>query len=290
MSGKATGMVWELDIPHNQQFVLLAMADHADHHGSNIFPSVADIAWKTGYSERQVQRIIKTMRDNNLLRLDKKQMGRYGTNCYTILWENAPKKAPLVRPDKMSPLDQSRDDKMSPVENLRGDILPGGGDTQMSPDPSSDPSEEKDSMETEKSVSGSEDVPKVKRKPNPLYDWVALNIFKVTPESAETDEDTHKWIGANAAKLVNAEKQKLGVPKKKPLTDEQRAALAKQLPGLLKYYNQQSPGLSPPKARGKFGTLVIQWYEAGKPFSAVLQEVKYTPVEHDDYVAPSEVA
>ncbi len=145
MSGKATGMVWELDIPHNQQFVLLAMADHADHNGGHIFPSVAEIAWKTGYSERQTRRIISEMRKGKILELTKERYGKYGTNCYCILWDNAPKKA--LRPDKMTggqnvTPDKMTDDKKAPPPDI-----------QMSPDPSYDPSEEKDS------VSGVTDVP-----------------------------------------------------------------------------------------------------------------------------------
>jgi hypothetical protein len=31
MSGKIMGQVWDLALPHAELFVLLAMADHADH-------------------------------------------------------------------------------------------------------------------------------------------------------------------------------------------------------------------------------------------------------------------
>jgi hypothetical protein len=36
MSAKQTGLVWELDLPHNEAWVLMAMADHADHDGHNV--------------------------------------------------------------------------------------------------------------------------------------------------------------------------------------------------------------------------------------------------------------
>lgn len=61
MSAKASGRVWDLDLPHNKRLVLLAMADHADHEGQNIYPSTDLIAWKTGYSFRQVQRVIDAL-------------------------------------------------------------------------------------------------------------------------------------------------------------------------------------------------------------------------------------
>lgn len=61
MSGKISGKVWDLRLPHNQMLVLLAMTDHADHDGKNMFPSIPLIAWKTGYSEVQTQRIIRQL-------------------------------------------------------------------------------------------------------------------------------------------------------------------------------------------------------------------------------------
>lgn len=61
------GQVWDLDLPHNKLIVLLAMTDHADHEGNNIFPSMELIAWKTGYSERQVRRIVKSLEKDKLL-------------------------------------------------------------------------------------------------------------------------------------------------------------------------------------------------------------------------------
>lgn len=61
MSGKIMGKVWDYDLPHNQAYVLLAMADHADHLGNRIFPGLPLIAWKTGYSVKQVRRIVKEL-------------------------------------------------------------------------------------------------------------------------------------------------------------------------------------------------------------------------------------
>lgn len=67
MSAKIMGHVWELDLPANKQLVLLAMADHADHEGENIYPSLGLIAWKTGYSESQTRRIIKALVTDGIL-------------------------------------------------------------------------------------------------------------------------------------------------------------------------------------------------------------------------------
>lgn len=63
MSGKATGRVWDMPLRQILKFVLLAYADHADHEGNNVFPSIALIAKKTGYSPRQVQRLTRQLED-----------------------------------------------------------------------------------------------------------------------------------------------------------------------------------------------------------------------------------
>ncbi len=69
MSVKQMGMVWELDLAPNHRLVLLAYADHADECGNNIFPSLARIAHKTGYSRDQVRRISKELKDAGLMEL-----------------------------------------------------------------------------------------------------------------------------------------------------------------------------------------------------------------------------
>jgi len=58
MSIKLMSQVWDKDLGHSEQSILLAMADYADDEGRNCYPSYARLAWKTGYSTRQVGRII----------------------------------------------------------------------------------------------------------------------------------------------------------------------------------------------------------------------------------------
>ena len=72
MSVKQMGMVWDLDLPANKKFVLLAYADHADDEGGSVFPSLARVAHKTGYSRDQVRRISKELREANLMVLVEK--------------------------------------------------------------------------------------------------------------------------------------------------------------------------------------------------------------------------
>lgn len=102
MSAKMMGLIWDLKLPHPEQLVLLAMVDHADHKGNNIFPSVGLIAWKTGYSHRQTQRIIKELINKDILILNIDE-GIRGTKKYSVSFENVILKSPYTGKDKLSP-------------------------------------------------------------------------------------------------------------------------------------------------------------------------------------------
>lgn len=47
--------VWDSDLPSDEKFVALALADFADDAGTSIHPSQAYIAWKVGKSDRAVR-------------------------------------------------------------------------------------------------------------------------------------------------------------------------------------------------------------------------------------------
>lgn len=121
MSVKAMAAVWEMDLAPEEKYVLLCYADHADHDGGSIYPAVAKIAKKTGYSERTVQRITRHLETNGQLIQD--GSGPKGTNRWRM---------PMGGGDKMSP----------PISG--GDTIVAGGvtsmtergDIAMSPEPS----------------------------------------------------------------------------------------------------------------------------------------------------------
>jgi len=125
MSVKIMGLVWDLEIPPNEKLVLLAYADHADHAGFSIFPAVASIAKKTGYSERQVQRITRGLVNKGFLMSDGR--GKKDTNKWRI---------PLYM-GVIKPID-SRGVNMSPVTSETKGVTPveKEGVTPMSPEPS----------------------------------------------------------------------------------------------------------------------------------------------------------
>lgn len=61
MSIALMSRVWTLNLPHDQQSILMALADHAHDDGSKCFPGVDYLAWKTGYGRRSVQRILRSI-------------------------------------------------------------------------------------------------------------------------------------------------------------------------------------------------------------------------------------
>lgn len=67
MSSKLLGQVWDYQLTKAEQSVMLAMADHAKEDGTDCYPSVERIAWKTDYSDRQVRRVIKDLTRRGVL-------------------------------------------------------------------------------------------------------------------------------------------------------------------------------------------------------------------------------
>ncbi len=67
MSVEQMGIVWKLRLPHNQAWVLMALADHAHADGTECFPGVRLVAWQTGYGERQVRRILYDLRSDGII-------------------------------------------------------------------------------------------------------------------------------------------------------------------------------------------------------------------------------
>jgi hypothetical protein len=86
------GQVWDLDLPHAEAWVLMALADHADHDGANAFPGQDLLAYKTGYSPRQVRRILDALEKKRIIVSEGGGRGRGLTRRYRLLLQNAPKK------------------------------------------------------------------------------------------------------------------------------------------------------------------------------------------------------
>lgn len=156
MSVWLMGRVWQCDLPRPQQWVLMALADHADDEGFNVRPSVPLVAWKTSYSDRQVQRIIDQLEELGILVVVQEATPRRPTEYQIVLSAAAKKQpfrsadAPETRGDILSPLPQVGDDtdvtpEVTQLRRPRGDIA-------MSPEPSIEPSENQEKRTKRKSA------------------------------------------------------------------------------------------------------------------------------------------
>lgn len=92
MSALLTGEVYKLDLPHEQQSVLLALADESRDDGL-CRPGKLYLEWKTGYAERHIQRILKQLEKKNLLkRLTSARGGRGLASEYKLTLGEGAKK------------------------------------------------------------------------------------------------------------------------------------------------------------------------------------------------------
>jgi len=135
MSVKAMALVWDMNLPRDQKLVLLAYADHADHEGRSIFPSVALIARKTGYSDRSIQTITKELQAAGRLVLE--GYGPHGTRCWRMpLYLAGEDSAP-------PPVDGQEAQPGAPrgeESGAGGAEINAGGEAAGSPEPSLEPS------------------------------------------------------------------------------------------------------------------------------------------------------
>lgn len=67
MSIRVMALVWDSNLRSMERLVLLAYADHADHDGNNVYPSLGTIARKTGLSRRSVMRIRTRLEDAGIM-------------------------------------------------------------------------------------------------------------------------------------------------------------------------------------------------------------------------------
>jgi len=125
MSVKLMGQVWELDLPHNAQSILLALADHADDDGY-CYPSVGRLAWKTGYGVRQVQRTLKDLRDQKLaISTGSVAGGRHNTVVYRLDPSAGKQKPPFQPRTERQTLADTKGANLTPFDGdseIKGDI------------------------------------------------------------------------------------------------------------------------------------------------------------------------
>jgi DnaD/phage-associated family protein len=124
MSVKAMGRVWDVDVPLRDLVVLLALTDHADDEGANMYPSLPRVAWKVGASVDTVRRSIKRMVKVGILQ-EQKRPGK--TSIYHMNWEACPLKKPFDplqndTPSKLQPLaSHAKKSRGTPSKAMQGE-------------------------------------------------------------------------------------------------------------------------------------------------------------------------
>lgn len=120
MSVKIMGLVWDQDarLESNRRFVMVALADHADHSGKNAYPGIELLARKTGFTERSVQRILQSLILEGWISVDRRSGGRGVLNGYSFNMEML--RAGVRKGDKITPfIMENKDDKITPFPEKR---------------------------------------------------------------------------------------------------------------------------------------------------------------------------
>jgi len=138
MSVKIMAGVWELKLPQGAKLLLLALADHADHEGNRVFPSVGLLSWKTGFTDRHVQRLLRDLEAQRIIIPVAHQKGGRGwATEYRVDLSAGEKAASRIKGDigeitKRVTSEAQKGD----IDDIKGDM----GDTPTIIEPSYEPS------------------------------------------------------------------------------------------------------------------------------------------------------
>ena len=121
MSVHATAKVWRSRIEPTEKLVLLALADCAEHDGSNSFPSVPRLAAECGLSERTVQRVLRALEAKGWIVVEHEAGAvvrgvRRRSATYRLLLEALPARAwqPHSLPSEATQTDESAEAALAP--------------------------------------------------------------------------------------------------------------------------------------------------------------------------------
>lgn len=177
-------MVWVLHqspLRGAEKVILLGIANHADAHGENAWPSVSTLARYANVSERSVQRSLKQMESDGHIRIRRQRGGTADTpndrrpNLYTVVMNGVTRTSP-------------RQVEMTLVDTSRDDVGVVHGVTQVSPEPSYEPSVK----ETRRA-----------RRPNPLWDTI-VDVCGYDAEALTKSEQGRVGKAVSELKQVGA--------------------------------------------------------------------------------------
>jgi len=220
MSVRQSELAWELDLSSNRKFILLELADHADPDGRHVFPSKGFIARRTGYSVRQIQRILHELEDLGLIEPVAYRKGGRGmateydlhldpsTNEQAVKLsaftdEETPTSEPLKGDiydtkgdicDISEPLKGDIYDTKGDICDTKGDIHDIKGDTGVTPIVKKRNRTVKETLGAEIEISTSQDPP----------DW--FNVLSSLERFDQSFEICQDWVGKHGVPEVLAQR------------------------------------------------------------------------------------
>lgn len=273
MSVKIMGQVWDLLLPHNKLIVLLAMADHADHDGNNVYPSLGLVAWKTGYSSRTIQRVIEELVADGILIVVEEKIGE--VKKYKINLSAGTLKKPYKSSKKSNPR-QNVHPTDTPTPDIAMSPLPltqlchPTPDTAMSPESSVKPSIKSSDIAPDKSdaIEETAKTPKAKTR-DVLFDGILATAFRINPFDCTPEQlkSASGRVGKIKSKLVKIN------PDFKTMTDDEIRA---DLKAFWKWYQKQHDfDEAQLRSDDKWGEYYLQYHMTGRTSQVDSSPVSY---------------
>lgn len=260
MSGKISGLVWDMDLPTAEKFVALALADHADHEGYGVRPSYDLIAWKTQYSRRYVIDVVAILETKGIVVLDKQggpdPAGNKANEWHFDLDAIAKYTRPPRKPKPVK--QQGSEPQFTTVVN------PSSPQTSVQ-------TSNKDSIAPE--AAQGDATPKKSRPRDLVFDAIAKGAFGL--------DNVPDGKGGRIGKLTRNVLMIL-YPDSKP-TPEERAQLGTDLAAMYLWYAIKHADLSPPAHEVTICKYLKEWRVAVSPPKPQFVEVV---VPHEPYIAP----
>jgi hypothetical protein len=148
VSVEVSRLAWEVELPPTEKFVLVALADFASPDGTDVFPSTALLARRTGWEERTIYKARSSLRKRGVLMTVKPATFNHPT-IYRIDMKELGRLVGLSHgaspPERRSPPepDSSPERGSAPEREGRGGVnqVPGGGEPRSSKPPKEPPIE-----------------------------------------------------------------------------------------------------------------------------------------------------
>ena len=130
MSAKHMGLVFELDLPHEEAWILMALANHAEKDGTNAYPSVARLQHETGFSLRKVTAALGRLETAGIIECAERNAATGRSNVWTLHLDRAPRKPAFQaakrkgrEPRTCTRIDQREQDVINEVDQNTREVI-----------------------------------------------------------------------------------------------------------------------------------------------------------------------